>query len=73
MVNKMKFEEKMKALEKIVSELEQDEINLDESINKYTEAMKLIKECDVELKDAEEKISKIVTKDGELKEFELTE
>ncbi len=73
MVNKMKFEEKMKALEKIVSELEQDEINLDESINKYTEAMKLIKECDVELKDAEEKISKIVSKDGELKEFELTE
>ncbi|MBQ2408820.1 MAG: exodeoxyribonuclease VII small subunit [Bacilli bacterium] len=69
----MKFEEKMKALEKIVSELEQDEINLDESINKYTEAMKLIKECDVELKDAEEKISKIVSKDGELKEFELTE
>ena len=39
----------------------------------YTEAMKLIKECDVELKDAEEKISKIVSKDGELKEFELTE
>ena len=73
MVNKMKFEEKMKALEKIVSELEQDEINLDESINKYTEAMKLIKECDVELKDAEEKISKIVYKDGEIKEFELTE
>jgi exodeoxyribonuclease VII small subunit len=73
MVIKMKFEDKMKALEKIVAELEQDEINLDESINKYTEAMKLIKECDVELKDAEEKISKIVTKDGELKEFELTE
>ena len=71
MVIKMKFEDKMKALESIVSELEKDEINLDDSINKYTEAMKLIKECDVELKAAEEKISKIVTKDGELKEFNL--
>ena len=71
MVIKMKFEDKMKALESIVSELEKDEINLDESINKYKEAMKLIKECDVELKAAEEKISKIVTKDGELKEFNL--
>ncbi|MEG2250347.1 MAG: exodeoxyribonuclease VII small subunit, partial [Bacilli bacterium] len=62
MVNNMKFEEKMKILEKIVAELELDEINLDDSINKYTEAMKLIKECDIELKDAEEKITKIVSK-----------
>ena len=31
--------------------------------------MKLIKECDLELKDAEEKISKIVNKDGELEDF----
>ncbi|MEG0021790.1 MAG: exodeoxyribonuclease VII small subunit [Bacilli bacterium] len=68
----MKFEEKMKILEKIVAELELDEINLDDSINKYTEAMKLIKECDIELKDAEEKITKIVSKDGELKDFELS-
>ena len=73
MVIKMKFEDKMKALEKIVAELEQDEINLDESINKYTEAMKLIKECDESLKKAEEKISKIVTENGSLKEFEVTE
>ena len=51
----MKFEEKMAAIEKIVAELEKDEIKLEESINKYTEAMKLIKECDLELKDAEEK------------------
>lgn len=65
----MKFEEKMAAIEKIVAELEKDEIKLEESINNYTEAMKLIKECDLELKDAEEKISKIVNKDGELEDF----
>ena len=35
--------------------------------------MKLIKECDESLKKAEEKISKIVTENGSLKEFEVTE
>lgn len=69
----MKFEEKMSKIEIIINELEKDEINLDDSISKYTEAMKLIKECDEALKKAEEKISKIVTEDGTLKDFEITE
>ena len=69
----MNFEEKMSKIEEIISELEKDEINLDDSIKKYTEAMNLIKECDESLKKAEEKISKIVTENGSLKEFEVTE
>ncbi len=69
----MKFEEKMAKVETIINELERDEINLDDSISKYTEAMKLIKECDESLKKAEEKISKIVAEDGTLKNFEITE
>ena len=69
----MNFEEKMSKIEEIISELEKDEINLDDSIKKYTEAMKLIKECDESLMKAEEKISKIVTENGSLKEFEVTE
>ena len=40
-----KFEEKMQELESIVNELEKGEIDLDTSIAKYTEAMKLVKEC----------------------------
>lgn len=67
----MTFEEKMKKLEEIINDLERDEVNLEDSINKYTEAMKLIKECDNSLKKAEEKISKIVSSDGSLKEFEI--
>lgn len=69
----MKFEEKISKVEEIITELESDEVNLDDSITKYTEAMKLIKECDAALKKAEEKISKIVLEDGSLKEFELEE
>ena len=65
----MTFEEKMKKLEIIVSELEKDEVNLEDSIKKYTDAMKLIKECDAALKKAEDKIVKLVREDGSLEEF----
>lgn len=65
----MTFEEKMKKLEIIISELEKDEVNLEDSIKKYTDAMKLIKECDSALKKAEDKIVKLVREDGSLEEF----
>lgn len=64
-----KFEEKVKDLEEIINTLENGDCDLDDSINKYTEAMKLVKECDEELKQIEEKVNKIVTEDGKLEEF----
>ena len=72
-VNKMKFEEKVKNLEEIINELENGEINLDESITKYTTAMKLIKECDTELKKVEEKVNKMVSENNEVSDFEISE
>lgn len=72
-MEKKKFEEKISELEKIINELENGEIELDDSINKYTNAMKLIKECDAELKKVEEQISKIVLENNEVKDFEITE
>ena len=47
----IKFEEKIKELETIINELESGEIDLDTSIEKYTTAMKLVKECDEKLKN----------------------
>ena len=67
---KKKFEEKMNDLEKIINELENGNIDLEDSINKYTEAMKLVKECDEQLKNIEKQVSKIVI-DGEEKDFDL--
>ena len=40
-MTKIKFEDKMQNLEKLINELENNETPLEESINKYTEAMKL--------------------------------
>lgn len=68
-----KFEDKLKELETIVNELESGEIDLDSSIEKYTYAMKLVKECDEKLKKVEEQVSKIVTENGELEEFKVEE
>ena len=73
MEKKIKFEEKMKNLESIINDLENGEIDLDESIEKYTKAMALVKECDSELKRVEEQVSKLVTESGEIKDFEIDE
>ena len=70
-MSELKFEEKIKTLEQIVNELENDDVNLDESIEKYTKAMNLVKECDLELKTIEEKIAKIVNEDETLEDFNI--
>lgn len=70
-VSKKKFEDKMKDLENIINELENGNIDLEDSINKYTEAMKLVKDCDEQLKTIEKQVSQIVTEDGTLKEFNM--
>ena len=67
------FESALSELEVIVKELENGSIDLDSAIKKYTEAMKLVKFCSEKLKDATEKVNKILTESGELKEFEVKE
>ncbi len=61
----VKFEDKLNELEKMVNELEKGDVDLDDAINKYTNAMKLAKECSEKLKSAEENVNKILTENGE--------
>ena len=68
----VKFEEKLRELEKMVSELERGDVDLDEAIDKYTKAMKLAKECCEKLKNAEENVNKILTENGE-EDFDIGE
>ena len=72
-MEKKKFEDKINELDKIINELENGEVDLDKSIEEYTKAMKLIKECDTELKNVEEKVNKIVNENNEVSDFEITE
>ena len=67
------FEEKIKKLESIVADLESGEVPLDDAINKYTEAMKLSKECSNKLTEVSDKVNKILSENGTLEDFEVTE
>ena len=67
------FEQALEELEVIVKELETGSVELDTAIEKYTEAMKLAKYCSEKLKTATDKVNKILTEQGELKDFEVEE
>ena len=67
------FEDKIKALEEIVKELECGEVPLDDAITKYTEAMKLAKECSDKLTEVSDKVNKIMLENGKLEEFTVEE
>jgi len=57
------FEAGLEKLSKIVEELENEEVSLEESIKKFEEGMKISKKCTEILEKAETRIKK-VTKDG---------
>ena len=67
-MSKENFEESTKKLESIVNELENGNLNLDESVEKFEEGMKIAKQCNTILEDSEKKITILLEKDGELKE-----
>ena len=61
------FETSLKKLEKIVSDLENGELPLEESIRTFEEGVKLTKHCQNLLSKAEIKIQKLVeSKDGSI-------
>lgn len=62
------FEKNISDLENIVTELEKGDLNLDESISKFEEGIKISKQCNKILEDAEKKITILLEKDGEVKE-----
>ena len=65
---KANFEDNMEKLEKIVTELEKGELNLDDSISKFEEGIKISKECNKILEEAEKKITILLEKDGNIEE-----
>ena len=62
------FEKSMENLENIVTELEKGELNLDESVKKFEEVMKIAKQCNNILENAEKKITILLENNGNLEE-----
>ena len=71
MSDKKTFEENLKELESIVSELEKGELGLEDAIAKFEKGIAVSKECNSKLEEAEKRINILL--DGEEKEFSIEE
>ena len=70
-MKELNFETNMEYLEKIVEELEKGDLNLEDSIKKFEEGMKISKECNKFLEDAEKKITVLINENGNVTEEEF--
>ena len=68
-MEELTFEDAMKKLEEIANELEKDNLDLDTSVKKFEEGMKLSQKCNKKLEEAEKKITILIN--GEEKDFTL--
>ncbi|MEG0365636.1 MAG: exodeoxyribonuclease VII small subunit [Coprobacillus sp.] len=71
-MDKLTYEQAITRLEEIVSQLEGNEVPLEESIALFQEGIELSKYCDDKLKNIQEKVAKIY-ENGQLKEFQTEE
>ena len=65
---KANFEENMNKLETIVADLEKGDLNLDDSVKKFEEGIRISKECNEMLEEAEKKITILLQEDGKIEE-----
>ena len=63
---KHNFEEAMARLEKITRELEEGELNLEQSLKRFDEGVRLAEFCSKTLAEAEKKVEILLKKDGEI-------
>lgn len=71
------FEKGLQELEKIVEQMEQGNSTLEESLEQFSRAVSLLKDCQVTLKKAEQKVQILINTDisqkNELLPFEVNE
>lgn len=69
-VSEGKFETKIKKLEEIVEKLESGELDIEETLSLFQEGMKLGKDCRKMLDEIEEKVSRVLSAEGDTVETE---
>ena len=69
------FEKALAELEKLVEEMEQGNLSLEESLKRFEKGIALTSECQDALQKAELKVQELVEKNGKLmeKDFEVDE
>ena len=70
---KLNFEKALADLEKLVEEMEQGELSLEDMLKRFEKGIALTTECQQALQKAELKVKELVEKNGKLleKDFEL--
>jgi exodeoxyribonuclease VII small subunit len=66
---KIDFESSLKELESIVKKLEDENINLEDSVKSFEAGINLVKECQKQLEDAELKVKQLLD-DGTSQELD---
>ncbi|MCL0318393.1 exodeoxyribonuclease VII small subunit [Apilactobacillus xinyiensis] len=73
MSEEISFEQNMQNLEKIVNDLEQGDVPLEEALNKFKDGVELSNKLQQTLKNAENTLAKVVKTDGQEHAFESSE
>lgn len=68
MGKEVNFEELIEKLEDITNKLEKEQLSLDESVKLFEEGMKISKQCNSKLEEAEQKITILINENNELRE-----
>ncbi|UCE74424.1 MAG: exodeoxyribonuclease VII small subunit [Methanomassiliicoccales archaeon] len=66
MENEPSFEEALTQLEEIVNSLETGKLSLDQSLKRFEEGIRLSRLCNKKLAETQQKVEKLVEKDGML-------
>lgn len=57
------FEASLKQLEEIVNKMEQGQLSLEQSLGAFEQGVQLTRQCQTTLKQAEQRVSKLMPKD----------
>mgnify|MGYP001399370691 FL=1 len=64
------FESALKNLEQLVSSMENGELSLEDSLKAFEKGIKLTRECQTALKEAEQKIQILINEEGDTEKIE---
>ena len=65
----MNLESRLDKLDELIEQLESDEISLEDAFEKYSEGIKLVKECNESIDRVEKKVQMLMV-NGETEDFE---
>ncbi|MEM7565569.1 MAG: exodeoxyribonuclease VII small subunit [Pseudomonadota bacterium] len=67
------FEEALEELEQLVTAMEEGDLSLEDSLKAFEKGIKLTRECQSALKNAEQKVQVLLDESGETEDLDLVE